>query len=199
MRLFRSLAIIVFIAGVVTSGRSILAQQDQSQTGDAVADAARKAREQKKNAPKPKKVLTDDDIAPKTAGTAQPAATPADTTTLETPPAAVKPELALAQDAAQKEDPNSEKAWRKRFAVQRKKIADAEQELEVLQRESEKAGVQYYSDPQKAMNEQFTRKEINEKNEKIAAKQKEIAALRQQLSDMEDEVRRSGGDPGWAR
>ena len=49
------------------------------------------------------------------------------------------------------------------------------------------------------MNEQFTRKEINEKNDKIAAKQKEIAALRQQLSDMEDEVRRSGGDPGWAR
>jgi len=34
----------------------------QQQTGDAVADAARKARETKKDAPKPKKVYTDDDL-----------------------------------------------------------------------------------------------------------------------------------------
>src|SRR5262249_58085863 len=38
--------------------------QDQSATGDPVADAARKAREQKKVAPKPKKVFSDDDVKP---------------------------------------------------------------------------------------------------------------------------------------
>ncbi len=67
------------------------------------------------------------------------------------------------------------------------------------QREAEKADLQYYSDPQKAMNEQFTRQEINEKNDKIAAKKKEIADLKQQLSDMEDQLHSAGGDPGWAR
>jgi len=189
VRLIRTLAVIVFVAGPLSSGRFTFAQQDQTQTGDTVADAARKTREQKKNAPKPRKVLTDDDVAPK----------PAESATSAAPSGAVKPEVALAQNAAQKEDPNSEKAWRKRFAAQRKKIADAEQELDVLQRESDKASVQYYSDPQKAMNEQFTRNEINEKNDKIAAKKKDLASLRQQLSDMEDEVRRAGGDPGWAR
>jgi hypothetical protein len=198
VRPIRTLAIIVFVTGLLVSSRSALTQQDQTSTGDAVADAARKAREQKKNAPKPKKVLTDDDIAAKPAESTPPVV-PSDATSGEIVKPAVKPEIALAQDAAQTEDPNSEKAWRKRFAAQRKKIADAEQYLEVLQRESEKASVQYYSDPQKAMNEQFTRNEINEKNEKIAAKKKELAALRQQLSDMEDEVRRVGGDPGWAR
>jgi predicted nucleic acid-binding Zn-ribbon protein len=68
-----------------------------------------------------------------------------------------------------------------------------------LQREAEKADLQYYNDPQKAMQEQYTRAEINEKNEKIAARKKEIADLKQQLSDMEDQLRASGGDSGWAR
>src|SRR5260370_5368001 len=36
----------------------------QQQTGDPVADAARKTRESKKDAPKPKKVYTDDDLKP---------------------------------------------------------------------------------------------------------------------------------------
>jgi len=49
------------------------------------------------------------------------------------------------------------------------------------------------------MNEQFTRNEINEKKAKIEAKKKHLADLRQQLSDMEDQLRASGGDPGWAR
>jgi hypothetical protein len=68
-----------------------------------------------------------------------------------------------------------------------------------LQRESEKSQVQYYSDPQKALMEQNTRKDINEKNAKIEQKKLEIANLKQQLDDMEVELRKSGGDPGWAR
>lgn len=75
----------------------------------------------------------------------------------------------------------------------------AEKELDILQREEEKAQVQYYSDPQKALMEQNTRKDINDKNAKIDQKKQEIANLKQQLSDMEDELRKSGGDPGWAR
>ena len=171
--------------------------QDQP-TGDPVADAARKAREQKKVAPKPKKVFTDDDVAPKPAEAPAPPATPL---AAEGTPA---PENALAKPApaapaGEKENSNSEKSWRKRFADQRRKIADAETELDVLQREGQKADLQYYSDPQKAMKEQFTRDEINEKNAKMEAKKKEVAALKQQLSDMEDQLRASGGDPGWAR
>jgi hypothetical protein len=181
------------------------AQQDQTQspTGDPVADAARKAREQKKLAPKPKKIFTDEDVAklPSMAPPAPAASTEPSTAATPAPSSEPRPQSdASSNDASsKKEDPNSEAAWRKRFAAQRKKIEIAEQELNVLQREAEKADLQYYSDPQKAMNEQLTRSEINEKNDKIAAKKKEIADLKQQFSDMEDEVRRTGGDPGWAR
>jgi predicted RNase H-like nuclease (RuvC/YqgF family) len=104
-----------------------------------------------------------------------------------------------AEDATAKEDPNSEKAWRKRFSEQHEKIARAEKELDILQREVEKSQVQYYADPQKAMTEQNNRAEVNEKTAKIDAKKKELDALKQQLDDMETELRKSGGDPGWAQ
>jgi chromosome segregation ATPase len=169
--------------------------QEQSSTGDPVADAARKAREQKKAAPKPKKVFTEDDV--KTAEA--PAATPAASAT---PAGSEETKLESAQPATQtseKENPNSEKAWRKRFSELRQKIADAELELDVLQREAQKANVQYYSDPQKAMKEQFSRNEINEKNTKIEEKKKQVADLKQQLTDLEDQLRANGGDSSWAR
>ncbi len=199
MRTVRLLAILLFLSGL--SGVAALAQQDQTQpaTGDPVADAARKARQEKKSAPKPKKVFTDDDVARKPAVAEAPASTNQTTTPSGETPASTAQAGSQDDSSAKNEDPNSEAQWRKRFAAQRKKIAIAEEELNVLQREAEKADVQYYPDPQKALKEQLTRNEINEKNDKIAAKKKEIADLKQQLGDMEDEVRRTGGDLGWTR
>ena len=199
MRTVRLLATLLFLSGL--SGIAALAQQDQTQsaTGDPVADAARKARQEKKSAPKPKKVFTDDDVAAKPAVAEAPASSSPTSNPTDTTPAPTAQSGSQDDSSAKKEDRNSEAQWRKRFAAQRKKIAVAEEELNVLQREAEKADVQYYSDPQKALNEQLTRNEINEKNGKMAAKKKEIADLKQQLSDMEDEVRSTGGDPGWAR
>jgi chromosome segregation ATPase len=168
-------------------------QQDsqQSTSGDAVADAARKVQQEKKEAPKPKKVYTEDDISTKKSdiSVVGNAATPAD--------AAAAPD-APAQGTV-KGTITPEQKWRQAFAAQRAKIAQAEKELDVLQREESKAGLQYYSDPTKAMKEQLTRNEINEKAAKIDAKKKQIADLKQQLDDMEDQLRKEGGDPGWAR
>ena len=49
------------------------------------------------------------------------------------------------------------------------------------------------------MKEQNSRAEVSDKTAKIDAKKKELAQLRQQLDDMEAELRKAGGDPGWAR
>lgn len=177
---------------------SVASRAQDPSTGDPVADAARKAREQKKVAPKAKKVFTDDDVKPADTPAPAPAAAPSDSATLSGEAKLQKSQPVAPADAEQ-EDPNSEKAWRKRFADQHRKISDAELELDVLQRELQKSDVQYYSDPQKAMNEQLTRNEINEKTAKIEAKKKQLADLKQELSDMEDQLRASGGDVGWAR
>jgi hypothetical protein len=171
------------------------------QTGDPVADAARKAREAKKDAPKPKKVYTDDDVktsAPEAA--AAPAAAPVDANgTVAAKTGQAAGDAAKTADDSKKEDPNSEAAWRKRFQAQRDKIAKAEKELDLLGRELEKAQIEYYPDPQKAVTQQNTRGDINGITAKIDAKKKELEQLRQGLSDLEDQLRKSGGDPGWAR
>jgi len=183
-------------------------QQDSSQqTGDPVADAARKAREQKekKNAQKPKKVYTDDDVKPaepekpsvQNATASTPAIAGADGATAAG--AGKAEEKTKKENAEEKEDPNGEKAWRKRFAGQHQKIANVEKEIDILQRELQKAQLQYYTDPQKAMNEQNSRSEINDKTAKLEAKKKELDQLKRQLDDMETDLRKSSGDPGWAQ
>jgi chromosome segregation ATPase len=175
-------------------------QDASQQTGDPVADAARKAREQKKNEAKPKKVFTNDDVAP--APAPKPAATASTSTDgkdgKEGDANAAKPGDAAAEAKSDKPD-NSEAGWRKRFSEQRAKISQAEQELDILQREGQKLQTQYYSDPQKALAEQYTRKDITDHDAKIQAKKDEIAKLKQGLSDLEDQLRASGGDSGWAR
>jgi hypothetical protein len=196
----------VIAPALCLAGLSAAAQQQgfsQQQTSDPVADAARKAREMKKDAPKPKKVYTDDDVkrsapAPEAAPAPASAAGDANGAAAAT---RVKPagESDKAGDATKTEDPNSETAWRKRFQAQHEKIAKVEKELDILGRELEKAQLEYYPDPQKALREQFDRADINTKTAKIETKRKELEQLRQGLDDLEDQLRKSGGDPGWAR
>jgi len=183
--LWRLAALLTFLAFAALPA---LAQQDQS--SDPVAEAARKAREKQKNTPPPKKVYTNDDMpsAPSSAPAADSTAKPGDAST------------APAADAADDDKAkNPEAYWRKRFQNARDNLAKAEKELDVLQRELDKDQVQYYSDPQKALMQQHDRSDINDHASKITAKQKEIDSLKQQLADMEDELRKAGGDPGWAR
>jgi chromosome segregation ATPase len=194
-----SMGVKAFVMGAALSFAGLFAAAQQ--TGDPVADAARKAREAKKEAPKPKKVYTDDDVktsAPEPA--AAPAAAPVDASekaVAKTGQAAG--DTAKTKDDSPKEDPNGEAAWRKRFQGQRDKIAKAERELDILGRELEKAQVEYYPDPQKAMTQQNSRGDISAISAKIDAKTKELEQLRQGLNDLEDQLRKSGGDPGWAR
>ncbi len=197
MRARSCLPLAVLSSAVLLCAFPLLSQDASQQTGDPVADAARQSREAKKNAAKPHKVYTDDDVSrpnpapPTTPAPGAPGALPSGNT-----PAVVAPAAAA---SAADQDAKTEAAWRKRFKDHRDKIARAEKELDVLQREEQKTQIQYYPDPQKAMNEQYTRKDINDKRDKIEAKRQEIAQLKQGLSDLEDDLRKAGGDSGWSR
>lgn len=168
----------------------------QSQQEKDIVEAARKAREMKKSAPKAKRVFTNDDIqGAQAAGTEQ--APPQEGAQTPTESAAAATTAAPA-DASKPKGPD-EAEWRKRFAELRARIATAEKELDILQRELNLNQQQYYSDPNKALREQYTRNEINEGRAKIEQKRQELAQLKQQLSDLEDELRKAGGPPAWAR
>ncbi|HET7106734.1 MAG TPA: hypothetical protein VFI38_07980 [Candidatus Acidoferrum sp.] len=174
-----------------------LAQQDSSQpsSGDPVADAARKARADQKTAPKPKKVFTNDDIP-----SAPPSAPPASATAANKAAANAQSDDPNAKKPLDPEDdPKNEAYWRKHARLLRTKLATAEKELDILQRELSKDELQYYPDPQKALQQQYNRSEINEKRSKVDAKKTEVDSLKQQVADLEDAVRKAGGDPGWVR
>jgi hypothetical protein len=68
-----------------------------------------------------------------------------------------------------------------------------------MQRELGVLDVQYYSNPVKAMQQDLTRSDINKKTADIDAKKAQIEADKQAISDAEDDLRKAGGDPGWAR
>jgi chromosome segregation ATPase len=189
----------IFLPALCLAALPVLAQQQdnsQQQTGDPVADAARKARDDKKAAPKTKKVYTEDDISRKHDDAPAPAASSSDQA--NGPTGAPEAGGAVVADDKKDDKKNDEATWRKRFKELHTKIADAEKELDILQRESDKTQVQYSSDPQKALFEQNSRKLVNENLAKIDAKKQEVAQLKQSLSDLEDELRKAGGDPGWA-
>jgi chromosome segregation ATPase len=185
------------LVGFSTALPTLAQQSPDQQSSDAVADAARKARTEKQATPKPKKIYTDDDFAstkhPAAQGPKAEGAAPSATTDQ-----AVNDQSA-AKDGSASNDPKSEAFWRKRFQTLRDKLDQSEKELDILQRELNKDQLQYYNDPQKALMQQYDRKDINEKTSKIDARKKEIEDLKKKLSDMEDELRKAGGDPGWAR
>lgn len=173
------------------------AQDTSLQTGDEIADAARKAREEKKTFAKPKKVFTEDDIAPRIPSKdLQPPAS--------TPPAGnqqtvASPADAISEKKSAEPQESDEVKWRKRFKAAHDKLAAAEKQLDILQRDLNKTELQYYPDPQKAMKEQNTREGIKERTAKIDEQKAEVARLKQAINDLEDELRKSGGDTGWAR
>ena len=164
--------------------------QAASSSQETLGEAARRAREQKKDTPKQAKVITNDNI-PKEGGISAVG---------EEPPAAENAENAPSDAAkSDKSAKSDEDKWRARFEKLHHKLEQDQADLEVMQRELGVLNLQYYNDPVKAMQQDLTRSDINEKTAKIAAKQKEIDGDKQAISDAEDDLRQAGGDPGWAR
>jgi hypothetical protein len=167
-----------------TSASSPNSTTPQPITEDSLAAAARKTRDQKKESGKTGKVFTNDNI-PTTGGVSTlslASAEPATTGAAATAPAAA-----------------DEKAWREKFADLHHKMDQDKQNLEVMQRELGILDMQYYNDPVKAMQQQYSREDINKKTAAIDAKKKEIESDQQAIDDAEDALRKAGGDPGWAR
>src|SRR6202041_3188628 len=148
--------------------------------GDSLAAAARKARDAKKDQSQAGTArVFDNDSIPKQGGVSSVGAAP--------PAGSATPAE------------NGEKAWRDRFAKLRTKLQQDEDALSIMQRELGVLDVQYYNDPNKALQQNLTRSDINAKTAKIDAGKQAVEADKQAISDAEDELRKSGGDIGWSR
>jgi hypothetical protein len=181
---------------------------------ESVADAARKAQANKKPSAKPVEVFTNDNIDSVKGTISVVGETPA-------PPE----DQASADEKGDKKDKGKMPAdkskgpakddktgaaggdksaaqdegyWRQTFADARKKLASDAHELDVLQRDYNLKQQQYYSDPNVAMRQQFSRQDLIDTKTQIDDKTAAVAADKQAISDLEDDLRKAGGDPGWA-
>jgi chromosome segregation ATPase len=192
MKFHRVLAVIAGLSalGFVTVADAAAQQAPPAQPPQqSLGDAARKAREQQKSAPQASKTYTNDDLSKiRSAGISTVGLTPA-------PP---QPNADAAPPPEKQDRKKMEEEWRKKFAEARQKLALAQKELDIMQRELSVLQTQYYPDPNKAMQQQYSRSDINEKTQKIEAKKVEVAKLEQAIPDLQDELRHAGGDPSWA-
>lgn len=162
---------------------------------DPLVEAARKNREAQKNAPKASAVFTNDNI-PATRGAVSVVGSTAAETSGKSSASSDKTPGAGEANSSTK---NDETTWRKKFADARQKLAQDQTELSVLQRESDQLQLQYYPDPTKALMQSVDRSDIIKKQKAIDDKKKEVDADQQAISTLESELRKAGGDPGWAR
>ena len=164
------------------------ASQSATKT-QSVAEAARKARAAEKHSPKAPMVFTNDNIPTSSTGVSVVGQAQA--------PAASNG--AASSETKASTDKNDEASWRQRFSDARHKVEQDKADLEVMQRELGELNVQYYPNPTQGMNQSVSRTDITDKQNAIDAKQKQLAADQQALSDLQDALRKAGGDPAWAR
>ena len=183
--------------------------QSQGQTDDSVADAARRAREQKKNA-KPVRTLTNDDLpaAPVATAEGKPAGAPSDDTDVDLADKAPgkagerTEKGAAAGDEAAKEKRAARKAELEAALKQVKaNLAESEGELNVLQRKEALDSDSYYSKTDyrddtagKATLDQDAQ-DITDKKSRIEAIKSRIADLTAELAEFSDGEPAQGQSP----
>jgi hypothetical protein len=191
-RLVLLTTVFLFSGGILVSrAQDASATPSSSQTGS-LGDAARKVRAEKKNSSKPANVFTNDDLGGLTGRIS---------VIGDHPALASGTDITAEGTAGKKADDRKkdEAQWRAKFAAARKTLTDDTKELDILQRELNLKQQQYSQDPNWAMHQQNTREDINKTRDEIDTKKADIDRDNQALSNLEDELRKAGGDPGWAR
>jgi hypothetical protein len=164
--------------------------QDQDQSQGSVADAARKAQAERKNAPKAKLTIDNDNLGTLTGQV--------NVIGEELPAADDQSKKPAGDDKAAKAPVKDEGYWRGRFASAYKKLADDQHELDILQREYNLKQEQFYTDPMASLKQEYSRQDLNDQKTKIDDKKVAVDQDKADVSSLEDELRQSGGDAGWA-
>lgn len=162
------------------------AQSSASKTCERAAqpslgDLARKQRaEQAQAAEPPARVYTNENLP---GGT--------DSVSIVGPPEA---EAAQAVPGGELHRKHGEQYYRAQMSELQQRLDTHQRELEVLQQKLGENQVQYYANPSEALEQQHSREDISRITDAIEQKHHQVEADQQAIADLEDEVRRQGGD-----
>ena len=154
--------------------------QDQTKTqspttrANPVVEAARKARQNQKSAPSTPVVFTNENLPKSSTISIVGSTTPADTG-------------AQAEAAADAKD--DEKTWRQKFADARAKLRQDKEKLTMLKSDLNALGLVRY----------FNENDAVTKQQAVLDEENQINVDQKALDDLEDALRKAGGDPAWAQ
>jgi hypothetical protein len=180
------------ILGVTLAGLAAgigYAQQTSDPNNPSLGDIARELRAQKAKESKPVRIITNDDLnnggddasgPPVSARAKKPDNT--------TPPAKGAPA-----------EVHDELYYRAKLSTLQDRLDTDKRELQVLQQKLSQNDMQYYPDPNKALQQQYTREDIKKLTADIDANKDQVADDEKAIEDLHDQLRQEGGDPGWLR
>ncbi len=194
MRLFIPLRVVAALLGggfclpIATLAQSQDAQAQQSASSNSsVADAARRARDQKKNSAKSSKVLTDDDLDRHVFKPGQAGFNVMAPPQLETePPSPAAVAAAEAADIASDEEAQKEAAAQDSdIAKVKSQITQGERDLDVSRRQLALDQDSYFSNPDYA-HDTAGKSNLDSEKQQINDRQEEIERLKTRLAALEE-------------
>lgn len=178
-----------FLCGISVAGVGLAQSSGTPQQPTSLADYARQLKAQQDQATqvgtKPVKVFTNDDL---------PAARAEGGVTVTAESSSSSETGASDTSTA---GGHGEKYYQKAYAKLLARKEMDQRELDVLQKHQAQSNIQYYTDPNKGLQQDYSRSDIADVEKKVNAKKLAIEQDDQAISDLRDQLRRDGGEPGW--
>lgn len=188
----------VVSAGLVLAfslaGLALAQSSAETPQATSLGDFARKLKSQRAGREaKSAKVFTNDDM---------PAAKPGDLVELSTtqPEGGEKAKGESRQGGTRtSSDAHDEKYYHEAMQALRDRKALHERELAVLDQKLGQNQTQFYADPNKTLQQEYSRDDINKKNSDMEKKKQEIDDDDKAIADLQDQLQREGKPAGWLR
>jgi len=157
-----------------------------------LADAAKQERERRQNL-QPTRVITDQTIRDLTAPPISDlVAKPADK-------GEAKPEEKPADKTKATAEPHDEAWWREAFSKARQEVKRAEDKAKVVELELNQLNKDFLTRSDIYNREGVIGPQLEAKRNELTVAQTQADRAREKVAQLEEDLRRSGGPPGWAR
>ena len=201
MKLTKLIAVSVFVLFMVTS---VMAEDRPAPAANpSLGDMARQERAKRMKAMQEKsvRIWTNDNMParPASGGGVSVAGqmSPQASSQEPTAPAASAETAAGSEESASGE--HDESYYRKRMSELQARQETHERQLSVLQQKQSQNQMQYYNDPNKTLQQEYSRSDINKAGDEVTKKQQEITDDQKAIDDLRDQLRREGHPAGWLR
>jgi hypothetical protein len=196
MVIMRRLTLITaFSVGVLVAGVSFALPQQPSQT-PSLGELARQLKAEHANeGAKPAKVFTNDNM-PRSGSLTQVGST-AEADQGKTTKATG--ESGKGSEAKATSGTHDEKYYRDSMKELQSQREMHQRELAVLEQKLALNQTQYYADPNKTLNQEYSRSDITKKQDEIDKKKQQIADDEKAIADLEAQCQKEGCPPGWLR